>query len=69
MEIASHSYDETNMRTRTIEEVEQGREKDYYDTLHLHNVVSYFVRLTYGNYFFTFFLNFVAIQSRNFFLP
>ncbi|XP_052770211.1 mammalian ependymin-related protein 1-like [Mya arenaria] len=37
-ELASHSYDELNMRTRTIEEVEQGREKDYYDTLHLHNV-------------------------------
>lgn len=39
-QIASHSYDEINMRTRSIEEIEQGKERDYYDVLHLHNVVS-----------------------------
>ncbi|KAL4237799.1 Mammalian ependymin-related protein 1 [Mactra antiquata] len=37
-ERASHSYDEVNRRTRSIEEREVGKERDYYDTLHLHNV-------------------------------
>ncbi|XP_045214320.1 uncharacterized protein LOC123564650 [Mercenaria mercenaria] len=35
-EIASHTYDEVNMRTRSIEEIQQGIEKDYYDVIHLH---------------------------------
>ncbi|XP_045169094.1 mammalian ependymin-related protein 1-like [Mercenaria mercenaria] len=37
-EIGKVSYDETNMRVRIIEEREIGSEKDYYDTLYLHNI-------------------------------
>jgi hypothetical protein len=39
-EIAHHMYDEVNMRTRSIEEIEAGTEKDYYDVIHLHATVS-----------------------------
>jgi len=38
-EIAKYTYDATNMRTRAIEEVQRGRERDYYDVLHLYNEV------------------------------
>jgi len=38
-EKAYHNYDELNMRTRSIEEREQGKERDYYDVLHLYNEV------------------------------
>lgn len=34
------SYDETNERVRIIEEVEIGQDRDYYDVLYLHNIVS-----------------------------
>ena len=38
-EIASHSYDEVNMRTRSVEEIEVGKERDYYDVIHLYSTV------------------------------
>lgn len=34
------SYDEANMRVRIAEEVEEGSERTFYDTLYLHNIVS-----------------------------
>lgn len=39
-QFAKLSYDETNRRAREIEEVAIGSEKDYYDVLYLHNIVS-----------------------------
>ncbi|KAH3845975.1 mammalian ependymin-related protein 1-like [Dreissena polymorpha] len=45
-ELAYHSYDAIYMRTRSVEEVDQGTERDYYDRLHLHNVgVEYVLNL------------------------
>lgn len=38
-EIAKYSYDKENMRTRAIEEVQLGHERDYYDVLHLYKEV------------------------------
>ena len=35
-----YSYDAVNLRTRRIEEVEFNETRDFFDTLHLHNVVS-----------------------------
>ena len=40
-EIAKYSYDRTNMRTRAIEEVQSGIERDYYDVIHLYKEVSH----------------------------
>ncbi|KAK3611475.1 hypothetical protein CHS0354_032756 [Potamilus streckersoni] len=37
-EYARISYDETDQRVRVIEERDEGSEKDFYDTLYLHNV-------------------------------
>ena len=34
------TYDETNMRIRAVEEVNLGEDRDYYDVLYLHNIVS-----------------------------
>ena len=39
-EIAKHTYDATMERTRTIEEVIVGVQKDYFDVLRLHKIVS-----------------------------
>ncbi|WAR18769.1 EPDR1-like protein [Mya arenaria] len=38
MEFGRVSYDEANMRVRIIEEREVGSDKEYYDTLYLHNI-------------------------------
>ena len=40
-EIAKYSYDAENLRTRAIEEIEQGVEREFYDVLHLYNEVSF----------------------------
>jgi hypothetical protein len=42
-EISKYSYDATNMRTKAIEEREVGKERDYYDVLHLYKEVSVFI--------------------------
>ena len=34
------TYDASNKRTRTIEEVREGSQKEYFDILSLHNIVS-----------------------------
>jgi len=39
-EFGKVSYDETNQRVRIIEQVIEGTEKEYFDTLYLHNIVS-----------------------------
>lgn len=39
-ELAKLSYDETNRRAREIEEVQVGQDREYYDVLYLHNIVS-----------------------------
>lgn len=39
-ELAKLSYDETNRRAREIEEVQIGQDREYYDVLYLHNIVS-----------------------------
>ena len=36
------SYDESNMRFRIIDELGNKTEQEYFDTLVLHNVVSYY---------------------------
>ena len=39
MVIEKYTYDETDMRTRAIEMVQQGRERDFYDVLHIYKDV------------------------------
>ena len=39
-EFAKHTYDAVEQRTRTIEEVEAGTQREFYDTIHLYKLVS-----------------------------
>jgi len=43
LEASKMSYDETNQRVRVVEEIEVGDDRDYYDVLYLHNVVSFYL--------------------------
>ena len=45
MVIEKYTYDETDMRTRAIEMVQQGRERDFYDVLHIYKDVRSFTGL------------------------
>ena len=54
------SYDETNTRVRIIEEDRTGGQRDYYDTLFLHNVVSISLLVLF---FFFFFFHPINLRS------
>ena len=40
MRIEKYTYDETNQRTRAVEEVVQGKEKQFLDVIRLYSFVS-----------------------------